>query len=162
MASDDKVLQSPFEQAVIKIITHLFALPKQVRDFDHKKDLLNDLRIGQNNWGKYQSAVRHIPENLHKHIRDYFINKYHANPSFLDGKSPQMFLTSKLTGTQQPELANKTIITQAMWDEKLTECETLKKENATLLRRIIELQEKLIEAMKYPAKNANDQKMAKG
>lgn len=92
MPNDDKVQQSPFEQAVVNIINYLFNLPKQARKFDHKKELLNALHIGQNNWGKFKSGTRHIPEHLHKHIREYLINNYDVNSSYLDGRNSKMFL----------------------------------------------------------------------
>jgi hypothetical protein len=130
-------LQSKFEKAVIRVMLHLFELPKDVRGFNLKKELFDDLKIDSSNWSKLKDSSRGIPSDLHLHIRKTLINKYDVNPGFLDTNAGTMFITGKFEVHEPAHRYGK---------PTLTELERLGLEN-TELRELVNTQKKLIKRL---------------
>lgn len=142
-----KVLQSPFEQAFVKVYNYLVA-PGRWMDFNkfrHKRDLLDQLGLPQNNIGHYVNATRNIPDSYHQRIIDVLVNEYGISHKFITTNTGPMFLTA-------PNLVNEDAAAYGMLTEK--EFAALRKghgdcmeENARL-KELIDTQKALIKELR--------------
>jgi hypothetical protein len=147
-----------FTKLVVSIVDYLVATKKQHKRFKHKNDLLEAMHLKLRNYSAYKDGSRDITDKevdengnikpgKHKHIRQYLINEYNVNPNYLEGRSSQMFIKPLVSDDLLGNQKNYTIITQAIWEAKLKECEALKRKNEELKERILKLQERLIEKL---------------
>lgn len=137
------VLLSNFEKAVVSVVEHLFSLDKETRGFELKKELFDDLKMDSSNWGKIKTGMRHIPSDIHLHIRKTLINKYDVNPGYFDSMKVPMFLSNKFL-VHDPAVP---------YGKKQDELQLLRAENAQL-RELLETQRKLIEELEGKLKKS--------
>src|SRR4051812_43851169 len=91
-----------FTKLVVSIIDYLVATKKQHKRFKHKDELLKAMHLNLKAYSAYKDGSRDITDKeidengnvklgKHNHIRQYLIKEYDVNPSYLEGKSTQMF-----------------------------------------------------------------------
>lgn len=139
-------LQSKFEKAVIRLILYLFDLPNDVRGFNLKKELFDELRINSANWSKLKDSTRGIPASNHLHIRRILVDKYDVNPGFLDTNSGTMFITGKFEVHEPPRHYGKPAGNEM--DRLRIEVSELRELVATQKKLIKKLEEELEKAGK--------------
>ncbi|NNV55882.1 hypothetical protein [Limnovirga soli] len=141
-----EVLQSPFEQAFVKVYLYLVEKDrwKVFKKFRHKKELLQQLGLPQNNISHYINRTRNIPEHHNQKIIDVLVNEYGVSHKFLTTNTGRMFL-------EDPILVNETASAYSTLTEKefiklQKELTSVKDENDRL-KELVETQRALIKQL---------------
>jgi hypothetical protein len=91
-----RTLQTPFDRAVIQVVDYMYKNWEIFKKFRHKYELLNQLKLKNNNWTKYKNGERSIPETIRPHIIDVLVNEYGVSASYLRTGSGNMFTNNLL------------------------------------------------------------------
>ena len=94
MKKVNTVIVTLFEKAVFDTVNYLCEHWDEHKLFRHKKQLLAEFGIRDNNYASYEKGERNLPTKWHGKIREILVNKYKVNPYYLDNHKGTMFLSA--------------------------------------------------------------------
>ena len=85
------VVQDPLDKSVVEAIEFLCTTKTEHGMFEYKKDLLEKLKLRQNNYSAVFNGERHLPKGLHQHIIRVLTKEFGVSVMFLTTNQGEMF-----------------------------------------------------------------------